>query len=116
MNDTILRIFREARQQGYLNVPISYMYYDGDKTEYITFQQTDIDNVLSADNAIINYVDYYDFDIYSKSNYFETSTKIIELLTTNGFVWQPTRCSGDLYEPDTGYYHKTLCFAIERSL
>ena len=35
-------------------------------------------------------------------------------MKNNGFTWQPSRDSRDFYEDDTGYYHKTLCFAIER--
>jgi hypothetical protein len=37
-----------------------------------------------------------------------------ELLKDNGFVWQPSRSSADMYEVDTEYFHKTLNFAILR--
>lgn len=109
MNELIEQIFNN------FIVPVSFLHYDGSETAYVTYQQTDIDNVLGADNEIINYVDYYDFDIYSKGNYFPIIEGVKSILTDNGFIWQPSRDSGDLYENDTGYYHKTLCFAIERS-
>ena len=109
MNSLIEQIFAN------FIVPVSFLRYDGSETAYVTYQQTDIDNVLGADNKIINYVDYYDFDIYSKGNYFPIIEGVKSILTDNGFTWQPSRDSGDLYEADTGYYHKTLCFAIERS-
>ncbi len=109
MNELIERIFSN------FIVPVSFLRYDGNATAYVTYQQTDIDNTLSADDALINYVDYYDFDIYSKGNYFPIIEGVKNILTDNGFRWMPTRSSGDLYEDDTGYYHKTLCFAIERS-
>lgn len=96
-------------------VPVSFLRYDGNATAYVTYQQTDIDNTLSGDDTLLNYVDYYDFDIYSKGNYFPIIDGVKTILTDNGFMWIPTRSSGDLYEDDTGYYHKTLCFAIERS-
>ena len=96
-------------------IPVAFLFYDGDAPDYITYQQTDSDNVLAGDNQILNYVDYYDFDIYSKGNYFTYVQQLIEILTGAGFVWQPSRSSGDMYEKDTKYYHKTLCFAIERS-
>lgn len=110
MNELIERIFNN------FIVPVSFLRYDGDATAYVTYQQTDIDNTLSADNDLLNYVDYYDFDIYSKGNYFPIIEGVKTILKDNGFRWQPTRDSADLYEDDTGYYHKTLCFSIERSL
>lgn len=109
MNELIEQMFNN------FIVPVAFLRYNGHATAYVTYRQTDIDNVLGADNKIINYVDYYDFDIYSKGNYFEIIEGVKEILTNNGFMWQPSRDSGDMYEDDTGYFHKTLCFAIERS-
>lgn len=109
MNELIEQIFNN------FIVPVSFLRYDGDATAYVTYQQTDIDNVLGADNEISNYVEYYDFDIYSTGNYFPIIEGVKSILIDNGFTWQPSRDSSDLYEDDTGYYHKTLCFAIERS-
>ena len=96
-------------------IPVAFLYYDGDAPDYVTYQHTDSDNVLGADNAIQNYVDFYDFDVYSKGNYFSYIDQLKEKLTAAGFLWQPSRSSGDMYERDTRYFHKTLCFAIERS-
>lgn len=109
MNELIEQIFTN------FIVPVSFLRYDGAETAYVTYQQTDIDNTLSGDNTLLNYVDYYDFDIYSKGNYFPIIEGVKSILIDNGFTWQPSRDSGDMYEDDTGYYHKTLCFAIERS-
>lgn len=109
MNELIEQIFNN------FIVPVSFLRYDGKATAYVTYQQVDTDNVLGADNEIINYVDYYDFDIYSKGNYFPIIEGVKNILSENGFTWQPSRSSGDLYEDDTGYFHKTLSFAIERS-
>lgn len=109
MNELIERIFKN------FIVPVNFLQYNGNATAYVTYQQVDSDNVLCADNEIQNYVDYYDFDIYSKGNYFTILESVKKTLTDNGFIWQPSRSSADMYEPDTKYYHKTLCFAIERS-
>lgn len=105
-----------------INVPHAFLFFDeytgavGEALRYIVYQQTDADGVLASDDAIANYVDYYDFDIYTKFNYFDLENELIEKLQKAGFTWQPSRSSGDMYEPETGYYHKTLCFAIERSV
>jgi len=96
-------------------VPVSFLYYDGNAPAYVTYQHTDSDSVLAADDSIINYVDYYDFDVFSKGNFFPIIEALKERLTAAGFMWQPSRSSADIYEKETKYYHKTLCFAIERS-
>ena len=46
----------------------------------------------------------------------EIIKELKQVLKANGFVWQPTMTSEDLYESDTGYYHKTLCFAFPREV
>lgn len=109
MNELIERIFKEFM------CPVSFLFYGGKATTYVTYQQTDADSTLCGDNELLNYVDYYDFDIYSKGNYFPIIEAVKKILTANGFMFQPSRSSGDMYETDTKYYHKTLCFAIERS-
>lgn len=95
-------------------IPVSFLRYNGKKETYITYQQTDIDETLYGDDTLIYYKDYYDFDIYSKGNYLPIITELKDKLQSNGFMWEPTRSSGDLFEVDTGYYHKTLCFSINR--
>ena len=34
-----------------------------------------------------------------------------KLTEANDWTWQPNRDGPDLYDVDTGYYHKTICFA-----
>lgn len=114
INELIETIFTDFTVDG-KSVPVAFLRYDGKSTTYVTYMQTDADNTLSADDELEAYVDYYDFDIYSKGNYMPIIEAVKSLLKDNGFTWQPTRSSGDLYDDDTGYYHKTLSFAIERS-
>ena len=47
----------------------------------------------------------------------EHSVKIsaITIMKANNFMYVPSQDSAEMYETDTGYYHKTLCFGIERS-
>lgn len=113
MNELIQTIFQNFTVDGKI-IPVKFLRYEGHGEPYVTYQQTDADSSVSGDDDLIGYVDYYDFDVYAKGNY----TKIIEglksLLKSNGFVWQLSRSSGDFYETDTGYYHKTLCFGYLR--
>lgn len=113
MNSLIETIFTNFKVNG-VTIPVSFLRYNGKSTTYITYQLQDMDNSFSGDDELLGYVDYYDFDIYSKGNYFPIVESVKNLLKANGFMWQPSRSSGDLYEDDTGYFHKTLNFAIEK--
>ena len=113
MNDLIKNIFTGFTVNG-VAVPVKYLFYEGHGEPYVTYQQVDADNSLSGDDDLIGYVDYYDFDVYSKGNYYPIIESMKQLLKENGFVWQLSRTSADMYETDTGYYHKTLNFAILR--
>ena len=114
MNELIQSIFTDFYVDEQL-IPVKFLRYEGKDTTYVTYMETDINNSYSGDNEILGYVSYYDFDIYSKGNYFNIVKEIKKIMKDNGFIWQPSRTSQDMYEKDTGYYHKTLCFAIERS-
>lgn len=110
MNELIQSIFSDFSVDG-VNVPVKYLFYEGHGEPYVTYQQVYAENPLRGDEELIGYVDYYDFDIYSKGNYIEIAESMKALLEKNYFIWQPTRSGPDLYETDTGYYHKTLNFA-----
>jgi hypothetical protein len=92
-------------------IPVSYMFYEGHGEPYVVYMQENADNSLSGDDELIGYVDYYDFDVYAKGNYQNIVKSLKQILVANGFVWQPSRSSADMYETETEYYHKTLNFA-----
>lgn len=98
------------------DIPVVWTYYDGNATKYVTFMENYKDNSFSADDELQAFVSYYDFDIYVKrgnGSYFPIIDAINDILTANGWTRQLTRESPDMYESDTGYFHKTLCFAKE---
>lgn len=94
-----------------VTIDTAFLFYEGHNNSYIVWSQTDTGNSYSSDDNVAGVVAYYDFDIYSKSNYIAIETALRDLLTANGWTWQPNRDSPDLYETDTGYYHKTSCYA-----
>ena len=113
MNELIERILADFTVDK-VKIPVAYMYYEGHGEPYVVYMQQDADKSLSADDELIGYVDYYDFDVYAKGNYQAIVAELKDILKANGFVWQPSRSSQDMYETDTKYYHKTLNFAIPR--
>ena len=113
MNEVIENIFKDFKVDG-KNIPVAFLRYNGKSTTYVTYQEVDADNSFSGDDELLGYVTYYDFDIYSKGNYLKVMESVKQLMKDNGWRWQPNLSSQDMFEDDTGYYHKTLNFAIER--
>lgn len=113
MNEVIENIFKDFKVDG-KNIPVAFLRYNGKSTTYVTYQEVDADNSFSGDDELLGYVTYYDFDIYSKGNYLKVMESVKQLMKDNGWRWQPSLSSQDMFEDDTGYYHKTLNFAIER--
>lgn len=113
MNELIESIFENFTVDG-VKIPVCFLRYEGHNEPYITYQQMDADNSFAGDDDLLGYVDYYDFDVYSKGNFMHIIESVKQLMKDNGFVWQPSRTSADFFETDTGYYHKTLNFAILR--
>lgn len=95
-----------------VQIPVSFMFYEGHGEPYVVYMQQDANNSYSGDDELLGYVEYYDFDVYSKGNYGKIVEGLKAILKANGFIWQPSRSSMDLYETETGYYHKTLNFAF----
>lgn len=114
MNELIETIFDDFKVNN-VDIPVKFLRYNGNKTTYITYMQVNANDSLSADDRLINYVEYYDFDIYSKGDYTDIVEAVKQKLEENNFIWRPSWSSADMFEDDTGYYHKTLNFAIERS-
>ena len=111
MNKLIETIFANFTVDN-VKIPVKFLHYEGHDETYITYMNQDMDGSLTGDDNLIGYVDFYDFDVYSKTNYSKVIKEMKEILVQNGFVWQVSRSSMDMYETDTGYYHKTLNFAI----
>lgn len=114
MNEIIQAAFNGFKVNN-VEIPVKYLHYMGHGEPYVTYTPTGNNNVFSADDQIQNYITYYDFDIYSKGNYYDIAEAIKAIMQANNFSYVPSQDSAEMYESDTGYYHKTLCFAIERS-
>lgn len=114
INELIETIFDGFKVNG-VDIPVKFLRYNGTATTYVTYMQAHANDSLSADDQLLNWMEYYDFDVYSKGDYTDVLEAIKQMLEENGFRWRPSWSSSDMFEDDTGYYHKTLNFAIERS-
>lgn len=114
MNEIIQRAFEGFIVNG-VEIPVKYLVYKGHGEPYVVYTPTSNGDVFTADDEIQNYNTYYDFDIYSKGNYYAIAEAIKAIMKANNFSYVPSQDSTEMYEEDTEYYHKTLVFAIERS-
>ena len=69
MNELIEEIFQNFTVDG-VEIPVSFMFYEGHGEPYITYMNEDADNSFSGDDELLGYVLYYDFDVYSTGNFF----------------------------------------------
>lgn len=113
INSLIKTIFTNFQVNG-VTIPVSFLRYNGKSTTYITYQSVNIEDTFSSDDELDYYVENFDFDIYSKGDYFAIIDSMKQKLKENGFTWQPMLSSEDMYEDETGYYHKTLNFSYIR--
>lgn len=110
VNSEIKKLFANFTVDG-IEIPFAFLNYKGNKETYVTYTQISIDNTFNTDDELDAYIVNYDFDIYTKGNYLKIIEAIKEILEANGWDWQPMNDSPDMYESDTGYFHKTICFS-----
>lgn len=105
MNSEIEIIFKKFL------VPVCYLKYTGNEKAYITYQEIQTNDDFDAEDDMQYIKHVYDFDVYSKTDYTKVVKELKQKLKDNGWTWLPDNSSSDMYEDDTGYYHKTLCFS-----
>lgn len=93
-------------------IPVDYIEYTGKSKTYVTYTFTNDEPLLFGEDKEIGSVVSIDIDIFSDKNYLAIEDKIIEIMNDNNFI--RTGCSPDMYERDTGLYHKTIEFEKER--
>lgn len=113
MNDyqLINNIFKNFQVDG-RSIPVEYIEYIGKEKTYVTYTFIDDEPSLFGDDKEIGSVVRIDIDIFSNKNFLAIEDKVIEIMTNNNFI--RSGCSPDMYERDTGLYHKTIEFEKER--
>lgn len=91
--------------------PVFFMRYTGTAKTYITYQEIEALDYFDAEDDMQYVRHIYDFDIFSKGDFTDLIASVKSLMKQNGWEWLPDNSSSDMYEVDTGYYHKTLSFA-----
>ena len=114
MNEELKSILGDDVTVGDMSVPVAHLRYKGKKKTFVTWTITGEIPALSADNSPLYSVVTVDVDTFSEGNYLALVTEIKKLMLEHDWVW--TGDSPEMYEEDTGMYHKTISFEKERNL
>lgn len=91
-----------------LGIPVSFQYYNGLETTYITFFCYNDQVELYADDEELATGYYIQLDVFSKGKYLEIVKQVNKLMKDVGFIKRPS--GPELYEEGTKLYHKPLRF------
>ena len=114
MNEELKYILGDSIKVKGLVIPISHLRYTGKSKTFITWALLDEVPSLSANDEPLFSVCSVDIDIFSDSNYLDIIKEIKNRMKNNEWVW--TGDSAEMFEEDTGLYHKTCSFEKERIL
>ena len=93
-------------------VEVAFLFYEGHGEPYVVYNEIHKDRSYAADNLNEGFFTNIDFGVYSKGNYLPIIAEILKRLEKIGFIYEPDRDSSDMYDPDTKYYHKTICLSF----
>ena len=114
MNEEVKSILGENISVKGAFVPVAHLRYKGSSKTFVVWTMLGERPVLSGDDEPLFTVASVDIDVYSNGNYLELITEIKRMMKENGWLW--VEDSPEMYEDDTGLYHKTITFEKERSL
>lgn len=112
MNEELKLIFGEYI--GDEQIPVAHLRYKGNSRKFVTWTITGEAPALSANDEDLCSIVSVDVDIFSDGNYLDIEKEIKQKMKNNDWVW--VEDSGEMYEEDTGLYHKTCSFEKERIL
>ena len=114
MNAELKTIFGDAIKVGKKSVPTAHLKYKGKETTFVVWTITADSPALSADDEAVFSIVSLDVDVYGKGNILDVITEIKRIMKANEWVWVGD--SVEMYEDDTGLYHRTCSFEKERNL
>ena len=97
-----------------LEIPVAHLRYKGNSSRFVTWTITGEAPVLSANDEILCSICSVDVDIFSDGNYLDIEREVKQKMKDNDWIW--VEDSEEMYEDDTGLYHKTISFEKERTI
>ncbi len=114
MNEELKTIFCDEISVNGEVIPIKHLRYKGKSRRFITWTLLDEVPSLSANDEPLFSVCPVDIDVFSDGNYLDIIKEIKKKMKNSEWVWVGD--SAEMYEEDTGLYHKTCSFEKERIL
>lgn len=114
MNEELKSIFGEKLNIGNKKIPVAHLKYKGSSKTFVTWTITGETPALTANDEALCSICSVDVDIFSDGNYLDIEKEIKRIMKNNDWVW--VEDSAEMYEEDTGLYHKTCSFEKERIL
>ena len=114
MNEEIKSILGNSIIVDNKSIPVEHLKYKGESKTYITWTFLDETSGLNANDELLYSVCPIDIDIFSDSNYLSIVKEIKKIMKENEWIW--TGDSPEMYEEDTGLYHRTISFEKERMI
>lgn len=111
MNEELEQLFKNFIVNE-KHIDVSFLVHKGKNEDYIVYSSIGETPQFWGNNEVLASIDTYDFDIYTKGNYLNILKKIKEKLKDSKWTW--VEDSEDMYEEDTGYFHKTTTWSKER--
>ena len=112
MNEELKLILGESI--GAERLPVAHLRYKGDSRRFVTWTITGEAPALTANDEDLCSICSVDVDVFSDGNYLDVVKEIKRIMKDNDWVW--VEDSEEMYEEDTGLYHKTCSFEKERIL
>ena len=113
MHKEIKKILKDFKVNG-KSIPVEHLRYKGKSNTFVTWTLLDEEPGLNGGDKCLYSVCPVDIDIYSDGNYLDILDEVKKLMTNNDWIW--TGDSEEMYEDDTGLYHRTSSFEKERMI
>lgn len=112
MNEEIKSILGDSIIVDNKSIPVEHLKYKGKSKTYITWTFLNETPELYANDELLYSVCPIDIDVFSDGNYLSIVKEIKKIMKDNEWIW--TGDSPEMYEEDTGLYHRTISFEKER--
>lgn len=89
-------------------IPNALLHFDGEADTFVLYSPSSESVGLAGDDKPVDYVEAWDIDVYSKSNYVQLSKQIRQAFIDAG--WTYRGAGVDTYDEGTQLYHRLLEF------
>ena len=114
MNEELKLILGENLIIVGAQIPVAHLRYKGNSKKFVTWTITGEAPALTANDEDLCSICSVDVDVFSDGNYLDIEKAVKQKMKKNDWVW--VEDSEEMYEEDTGLYHKTCSFEKERNL